>query len=97
MRLDKYKYTGKKKYKGHEFSTNETGEFENKIDGMEQFYENLSRINELQQYIYADRKEGVIFIFQAMDAAGKDGAIRAVLSCLSPLGVTESSFKQPTK
>lgn len=97
MKLDKYKYTGKKKYKVNDFSTNETGDFETKIDGMEQFYENLSRINELQQSLYADRKEGVIFIFQAMDAAGKDGAIRAVLSCLSPLGVTESSFKQPTK
>ncbi len=97
MKLDKYKYDGKKKYKGKDFSTNETGEFENKIAGMEQFYENLNRINELQQSLYADRKEGVIFIFQAMDAAGKDGAIRAVLSCLSPLGVTESSFKQPTK
>lgn len=68
MKLDKYKYTGKKKYKVNDFSTNETGDFETKIDGMEQFYENLSRINELQQSLYADRKEGVIFIFQAMDA-----------------------------
>lgn len=97
MKIDKYKYDGKKKYKSKDFLTNETGEFKEKFDAMELFYENLNRINELQQSLYADRKEGVVFIFQAMDAAGKDGAIRAVLSCLSPLGVSETSFKQPTK
>ena len=97
MNLEKYKYYGKKKYKKEDFSTSETGEFKGKVDALEQFYENLNKINELQQSLYADRKEGVIFVFQAMDAAGKDGAIRAVLSCLSPQGVVESSFKQPTK
>ena len=97
MKIDRYKYDGKKKYKSKDFSTNETGEFKEKFDAMELFYENLNRINELQQSLYAERKEGVVFIFQAMDAAGKDGAIRAVLSCLSPLGVSETSFKQPTK
>ena len=97
MKIDNYKFEGKKKFKRDNFSTGETGEYSTKFEAMELFYENLNHINELQQSLYADRKEGVIFIFQAMDAAGKDGAIRAVLSCLSPLGVTESSFKQPTK
>lgn len=97
MKIDKYKYYGKKKYNKNDFSTNETGEYASKQEAMQKFYENLNKINELQQSLYADRKEGVIFVFQAMDAAGKDGAIRAVLSCLSPQGVVESSFKQPTK
>ena len=81
MKIDRYKYDGKKKYKSKDFSTNETGEFKEKFDAMELFYENLNRINELQQSLYAERKEGVVFIFQAMDAAGKDGAIRAVWNC----------------
>ena len=97
MEIKNYKFTGKEKYKAGSLSTNETGAYDTKLDAMEHFYENLSRINELQQSLYADRREGVIFVFQAMDAAGKDGAIRAVLSCLSPQGVVESSFKQPTK
>lgn len=97
--ISKYKYTGntKQKYQKEKFDTKETGKFKNKRDAMLNFYENLNIINELQQSLYADRREGVIFVFQAMDAAGKDGAIRAVLSCLSPQGVIESSFKQPTK
>lgn len=38
--------------------------------------ENLEKINELQQKMLAEQKEGIIFAFQAMDAAGKDGAVR---------------------
>lgn len=99
MDISTYKYIGetKKKYKKENFKCDDIGEFKDKKSAMLCFYENLNRINELQQALYADRKEGVIFVFQAMDAAGKDGAIRAVLSCLSPQGVIESSFKQPTK
>lgn len=99
MDISTYKYIGerKKKYKKENFKSDEIGGFKDKKSAMLCFYENLNRINELQQALYADRKEGVIFVFQAMDAAGKDGAIRAVLSCLSPQGVIESSFKQPTK
>ena len=98
MDIECYKYTGAKKYHANKASTNETGEYHAKVEAMAEFYENLRKINELlTQSLYAERKEGVVFIFQAMDAAGKDGAIRAVLSCLTPLGVTEASFKQPTK
>ena len=55
MNLEKYKYSGRKKYKQGEFSTSETGEFKGKVDALEQFYENLNKINELQQSLYADR------------------------------------------
>lgn len=57
---------------------------------------NFEKIGELQRRLYAEKKEGVIFLFQAMDAAGKDGTIAAVLTCLSPHGVTESAFKAPS-
>ena len=50
----------------------------------------------MQQKLYADKTEGVIFLFQAMDAAGKDGTIAAVLSCLSSHGVYEKAFKSPS-
>lgn len=91
-----YKICERGEYNRKEFSHDETGSFKNKAQGIAAMQKNLKKINELQQKLYADKKEGVIFLFQAMDAAGKDGTIRAVLSCLSPQGVTEHSFKAPT-
>lgn len=94
--MESYKVDGSKKFKISSFDCDDTGNFKNRHESLKEFTENLAEINDLQQRLYAERKEGVIFVFQAMDAAGKDGAIRAVLSCLSPQGVHETSFKQPT-
>lgn len=93
--MESYKFDGSKKFSIHKFDCEDTGEFKNRHEALKEFTDNLAEINDLQQRLYAERKEGVIFIFQAMDAAGKDGAIRAVLSCLSPQGCAEHSFKQP--
>ena len=49
----------------------------------------------MTQWVFG--KEGVIFVFQAMDAAGKDGVIRTVFSTLSPHGVKEYCFKAPSQ
>ncbi len=91
-----YKICHKGEYDRKDFSHDETGKFAHKQDAIQAMEKNLVKINELQQKLYAEKKEGVIFLFQAMDAAGKDGTIRAVLSCLSPQGVTEHSFKAPS-
>lgn len=57
---------------------------------------NKRRIEELQDALYADAREGVIIILQAMDAAGKDSTIRHVLSGINPMGIDIHSFKQPS-
>ena len=93
---DCYKICGRGQYHKDDFDTSSTGSFKNARQAREAMAENLEKINELQQKLYAEKREGVIFLFQAMDAAGKDGTIRAVLSCLSPQGVTEAAFKAPT-
>jgi len=51
---------------------------------------------ELQDKLYAQDKWALLFIFQAMDAAGKDGAIKHVMSGLNPQGCQVSSFKAPS-
>jgi PPK2 family polyphosphate:nucleotide phosphotransferase len=51
---------------------------------------------ELQDKLYAQDKWGVLLIFQAMDAAGKDGAIKHVMSGVNPQGCQVFSFKSPT-
>jgi PPK2 family polyphosphate:nucleotide phosphotransferase len=55
----------------------------------------VSRLSELQQLLYASERYAVLFIFQAMDAAGKDGAISHVMSGVNPQGCHVRSFKQP--
>lgn len=56
----------------------------------------VERIDELQQMFYAHDKHSLLLIFQAMDAAGKDGTIRAVTRGVNPAGFQVFSFKQPS-
>ena len=51
---------------------------------------------ELQDKLYAQDRWAALFIFQAMDAAGKDGAIKHVMSGVNPQGCHVSSFKSPS-
>lgn len=90
-----YIYDGSSTLDLSRVSTDETSLCKSKQDGKEKMKANIEKIDELQQKLYADKREGVIFLFQAMDAAGKDGTIQAVLQCLSPHGVHEAAFKSP--
>ncbi len=54
-----------------------------------------SRIDVLQQRLHAEGERSLLFVIQAMDAAGKDGTIRNVLSGLNPAGIRVESFKAP--
>ncbi len=56
----------------------------------------VGRIADLQEQLYAHRRWAVLLIFQAMDAAGKDSAIKHVLSGVNPQGCQVSSFKVPS-
>lgn len=53
------------------------------------------RLDVLQQRLYAEERRSVLLVLQAMDAAGKDGTIRSILSGLNPQGVKVASFKVP--
>ena len=58
--------------------------------------ENRRELAEAQELLYADGSHSVLIVFQAMDAAGKDGTIRHVMSGVNPQGCTVSSFKVPS-
>ena len=94
--LKKYRYDGDRQFKLSKVSTDETSLESDRKKAEARMKKNFEKIEELHRRLYADKKEGVIFLFQAMDAAGKDGTIAAVLSCLSPHGVKESAFKAPS-
>src|SRR3982751_3296819 len=56
----------------------------------------VEALSTLQEVLYAQDKWGILLIFQAMDAAGKDGAIRHVMSGVNPQGCQVSSYKAPS-
>jgi PPK2 family polyphosphate:nucleotide phosphotransferase len=58
--------------------------------------EHVTQLSEQQQLLYASNRYAVLLIFQAMDAAGKDGAIKHVMSGVNPQGCQVFSFKHPT-
>src|SRR5271170_2620758 len=58
--------------------------------------EHVEQLSSLQQLHYASNRYALLLIFQGMDAAGKDGAIRHVMSGVNPQGCEVFSFKQPT-
>src|SRR3982751_4930231 len=58
--------------------------------------EGIDRLRTLQEKLYAQDQWGALLIFQAMDAAGKDGAIEHVMSGVNPQGCEVYSFKQPS-
>ena len=94
--LEQYCYDGSREFEISKASTDETSLCANKETALQRMAENNARMSELQQKLYAAKKEGAIFLFQAMDAAGKDGTIQSVLQCLSPHGVYEAAFKAPS-
>ncbi len=63
----------------------------------ERLKEQIDELDELQRKLYAHDHHSLLLIFQAMDAAGKDSTIRAVMSGIDPAGCQVFSFKQPSK
>jgi PPK2 family polyphosphate:nucleotide phosphotransferase len=67
-----------------------------KDDGLKRLEKLTSRLEELQELLYADHKRAVLIVLQGMDSAGKDGTIRRVFSGVNPEGVRVASFKIPS-
>lgn len=84
-----------KQHKVSDFETDYTGDLEKK-ESKQLLKENTKRLTKLQDILYAQDKYSVLIIFQAMDAAGKDGTIKHVMSGINPQGCQVFSFKQPS-
>lgn len=79
-----------------DFDPDFTGGFKDKEGAMEKVEANVERLADLQEKLYAQDVYALLLIFQAMDAAGKDGAIRHVMSGVNPQGCHVTSFKSPS-
>jgi PPK2 family polyphosphate:nucleotide phosphotransferase len=93
-----YRVTDGKDFKLKDINPEDTGDFDkNDKDRFKSALdEGIIMLRELQEKLYADNRWGVLLIFQAMDAAGKDGAIKHVFSGINPQGCQVTSFKSPS-
>lgn len=96
MNIEKFLVPENSKLKLSEHETDFTGDYTDKKLAEKDLERNVKKLSELQEVLYADNRHALLVIFQAMDAAGKDGAIKHVMSGLNPQGVDVSSFKQPS-
>jgi PPK2 family polyphosphate:nucleotide phosphotransferase len=93
-----YKVTDGKKFKLKDFDTDIHGKMnkEEKSLAEEALQLGVEVLSEMQDKMYAQDKWSLLIIFQAMDAAGKDGAIKHVMSGVNPQGCRVNSFKAPS-
>ncbi len=95
-------YTGKmhakpgKKISLKKFDTNFNQKAISKKEGEILLKKGVEKLSEMQDKLYAHNQFSVLILFQAMDAAGKDSAIKHVMSGLNPQGVKVTSFKTPS-
>jgi len=93
--IDAFKISNGRKFSLKDFDTAFTAEY--KKDEAGKILEELIRKTAtIQEELYADRQYSLLIIFQAMDAAGKDGAIEHTMSGLNPQGCQVFNFKQPS-
>ncbi|MDX9905019.1 MAG: polyphosphate kinase 2 family protein [Bacteroidales bacterium] len=97
--IEPYCITDGKGFKLKHFDPGDTGDFTkgDKEIFKEALDEGVKILRELQEKLYADDRWSVLLIFQAMDAAGKDGAIKYVFSGINPQGCQVFSFKAPSQ
>jgi len=70
--------------------------YKSKAEYQDMLKAHIGRMDALQQLLYASNQRAVLLIFQAMDAAGKDGMVRHVMSGVNPQGCQVFSFKHPS-
>jgi PPK2 family polyphosphate:nucleotide phosphotransferase len=94
----KYRVSNVKKFRLKDYSTNISSDLANEEKPVAQKVLQLGveALAEMQDKLYAQDKWALLVIFQAMDAAGKDGAIKHVMSGINPQGCQVTSFKSPS-
>jgi PPK2 family polyphosphate:nucleotide phosphotransferase len=96
--LDPYRITSGKDFRLKDHDPGDTGglDSEDKPEAKKMLAHGVERMAALQETLYASDEWGMLLVFQAMDAAGKDGTIKHVLSGVNPQGCQVHSFKQPS-
>ena len=91
-----YRVHDGKHFRLKDFDPADTGHWDSVDEAKEQVQKDIARMAELQSMLYAQDRWSLLLIFQAMDAAGKDGTIKHVMSGVNPEGCQVHSFKAPS-
>ncbi|HEY7513525.1 MAG TPA: polyphosphate kinase 2 family protein [Vicinamibacteria bacterium] len=91
-----YRVTNGKKFRLKDVDPGDSGGIKSKEAAVELLRGGVERLAELQDRLYAQDRWALLLVFQAMDAAGKDGTIKHVMSGVNPQGCQVYSFKSPS-
>ena len=95
--LERYRVTDGDKFKLKDYDPGDTGDvYFDKKDGKEILEVGVKKLARLQEKLYAEGSWAILMVLQGIDTAGKDGAIKHVMSGINPQGCSVHSFKQPT-
>jgi PPK2 family polyphosphate:nucleotide phosphotransferase len=92
-----YRIDDGKHFRLKDFDPADTANLRSKEEADEQLMKDVARLEDLQDKLYAQDRWALLLIFQAMDAAGKDGTIKHVMSGVNPEGCQVYSFKAPSE
>ncbi len=94
--LDRYRVTDGKSFRLADHDPADVApKLVDQADSAALLAQGVARLSELQELLYAQRSWGLLAVFQAIDAAGKDGTIKHVMSGVNPQGVRVKAFKAP--
>jgi PPK2 family polyphosphate:nucleotide phosphotransferase len=96
MDVDRFRVRPGRRVKLARFDPADTGPFDDRREPKALLEQGISRLVDLQERLYAQDRWAVLLIFQALDGAGKDSAIKHVMSGLNPQGTQVFSFKAPS-
>jgi PPK2 family polyphosphate:nucleotide phosphotransferase len=96
MKQNHFLVTPGKSFKLNHFDPAYTAKFKGREEANAKLEKDIGRLRRYQDMLYADNRRALLIIFQAMDAAGKDGTIKHVMSGVNPQGTEVYSFKAPS-
>jgi len=85
-----------KKFRLREYDPDDTAHLQDKDVALAAQQKNTQKLAELHDLLYAEQKHTILIVLQGMDASGKDGTIKHVMSGVNPAGCAVTSFKVPT-
>jgi PPK2 family polyphosphate:nucleotide phosphotransferase len=92
-----YRITKGENFRLNDYDPQDTNGLKDKKQAKETLQHGVELLSEFQEKLYAQDRWALLLIFQAMDAAGKDGAVKHVMSGINPQGCSVTSFKAPSQ
>ncbi len=97
MKQNGYYATPGKRIRLKDYDPADTGKYKSHAHARQTLKDNVQRLQQYQDLLFSERTYSLLIILQAMDAAGKDGTIKHVMSGVNPAGCEVSAFKQPSQ